>query len=236
VQSGVAKAAENVEKRDSTIPRTPRHGKSIASHTKHTLALLNEDTPKKKHAKAMVQKLAIAAAEAAAQVVVLQQELDYLRQKNKAATDSLKVHSRKVLSKALVVTAEEVVRLREKWEEREKKKAEKAATKAAAALRASDKSTTVPSKTTLKSATNTGKPRGRPKKKVTLVPKVVVLELDEDSECQWEEVDEVYSDDNDEFIPIYTPPRSRKVKEYVVRQRDESTGESSGGRTLRSRK
>jgi hypothetical protein len=68
--------------------------------------------------------------------VVLQQELDYLRKKSKAERDSSKVHSKKILSKALVVSSEDVVRLRTEWERKEKEKAEKQLAKSQRTARA----------------------------------------------------------------------------------------------------
>lgn len=96
----------------STILRTAGHGKSIASHTRRTRALI----PVNSDIHVMVQKQATGAAEAAAEIIILKQALEYLWKKNKAATDALKTHSRKVLSKALVISASDVIRLRSQSE------------------------------------------------------------------------------------------------------------------------
>ncbi|KAH0603204.1 uncharacterized protein H6S33_008208 [Morchella sextelata] len=108
------------EKAELLIPRTPRHGKTIATHTKWTLALMGAAaTPYRVLAKIMVEKLSLAAAENAAEVIILKQELEYLRKKKKAAVDSSKVKSKAVLSKALVVTTEEVPEQRQSWKPRD---------------------------------------------------------------------------------------------------------------------
>ncbi|KAH0604038.1 uncharacterized protein H6S33_007069 [Morchella sextelata] len=129
------------EKAELLIPRTPHHGKRIATHTKWTPALMGgaAATPDRVLAKIMVEKLSLAAAENAAEVIILKQELEYLRKKNKAAVDSSKVKSKAVLSKVLVVTTEEVVRLRTQWEEKQSAatlKSEQRTARAAAKLEA----------------------------------------------------------------------------------------------------
>lgn len=93
------KKSRNVERFDSSAPRTTRHGKSIFIHTRRTLSLMNDATPGRRRTKLMVEKVGTSAAKSAAQVVVLEQELNYLRREAKAATDSLKVHSPKSYQK-----------------------------------------------------------------------------------------------------------------------------------------
>lgn len=99
------------EKIDECVPRTHRHGRSIVAHTRCTISLTKNPIPSD-NLKVMIETLSTSGAENAAQVVVRQQELDHLRKKNKATTDSHKVQSRKVLSKALLVSSQEIVRLR----------------------------------------------------------------------------------------------------------------------------
>lgn len=134
--SGAVLKARKDEIIQGSIPRTPRHGKSIASHSRRTLALdlICANTSAGKHLKSMVEKLVIGAVNAAAAVVVLKQELESLRQKNMAATDSIKVQSRKVLLRVRVVSASVVVQLRENSEKNERERIKRTEAKGAKAL------------------------------------------------------------------------------------------------------
>jgi hypothetical protein len=91
--------------------RTPYYGKSLASHTCHTVALFKGQSPSTSHQKLMVEKLARAAETATAENVILWSEIERLQQQTVEVAGIVKTRSRKMLSPALLVTAENVVRL-----------------------------------------------------------------------------------------------------------------------------
>lgn len=103
----------------SLQPRTPYHGKSLASHTRHTVALFKSKSPSSSHQKLMVEKLARAAEKATAENVILWSEIERLQEQSVAVAGIVKTKSRKVLSRALLVSAEDVVRLREESDRKE---------------------------------------------------------------------------------------------------------------------
>ena len=103
----------------SLQPRTPYHGKSLASHTRHTVALFKGKSPSTSHQKLMVEKLARAAEKATAENVILRSEIERLQQQTVAVAGIVKTKSQKVLSRALLVSAEDVVRLREESDRKE---------------------------------------------------------------------------------------------------------------------
>ena len=106
------------------IPRTPYHGKSLASHTPRTVALFQRNSPSasSSHQKTMVEKLARAAERATAENVILREEVKKLRSRGAITSEIGKTKSRKVLSKALIVTVEDVIRLREADDKKETEK------------------------------------------------------------------------------------------------------------------
>jgi len=103
----------------SLQPRTPYHGKSLASHTRHTVSLFKSQSPSTSHQKLMVEKLARAAEKATAENVILRSEIERLQQQTIQVAGIVKTKSRKVLSRALLVSAEDVVRLREESDRKE---------------------------------------------------------------------------------------------------------------------
>lgn len=195
------------EKAELVMPRTPRHGKTITTHTKRTLALIGgaAATPNRLLAKTMVEKLSLVAAENAAEVIILKQELEYLRKKNKAAADSSKVKSKAVLSKALVVTTEEVVRLRTQWEEKQ----------SAATLKSELRTARAAAKLEAKGCNSSE--RSTKQKALPSTPGRVSRESSP-SENEWEEIEE--------FIPVPPSPYIGKSGKCP----------SSSSRVLRSRK
>jgi len=106
------------------IPRTPYHGKSLASHTRRTVALFQKNTPSasSSHQKTMVEKLARAAECATAENVILREEVKKLRSRGAITNEVGKTKSRKVLSKALIVSVDDVIRLREADNQKETEK------------------------------------------------------------------------------------------------------------------
>lgn len=94
-----------------TIPATPTHGRSILMHGRRTMNLLPDGTPLSKLKRGMVQKLVTAAAAAIADNVILVTENTRLRKRAMTAEEKQKSKSRKHLSKARVISAEDVVRL-----------------------------------------------------------------------------------------------------------------------------
>ena len=102
-------------------PRTPYHGKSLASYTQHTVALFKSQLPSTSHQKLMVEKLAQAANKATAENVILGSEIEQLQQQTIQIAGIMKTKSQKVLSSALLVLAADVVRLREESDRKEEK-------------------------------------------------------------------------------------------------------------------
>lgn len=228
--------ALNAEKKQALGPRTPRHGKSISIHTKRTIALVGNATPSRKLAQIMVEKLGLAAEESSAEVVVLWQELAYLRKKEKANSDSSRVQSRAVLSKALVVTTDEVVRLRNQWEEKQKITAARAIAKELKAAERTSKSADTDCAEPANLGRKLTKVRGRPKGQLPIEePAEPGTQDPEGSECEWEELEA------DRCTPTNVTTQSgkknvRKMKIYVVHDSSNSPKPGDSVRRLRSRK
>jgi len=116
----------------SLAPNTPYHGKTILIHTRRAIALVNRDSPTgKKHIK-MYEKLAKSAESATAKNIILKEEI--LRRKAQAISQSqsMKVKSRKVLTKAVIISADDIIKLREESDRKEQavtERKEKAITK-----------------------------------------------------------------------------------------------------------
>ncbi|KAH8145292.1 uncharacterized protein LAJ45_01638 [Morchella importuna] len=98
------------------------------------MSLFHSVTPQSAYRQIMVEKLANAAAQSSAENVILREELKRLRERGQ--TDMTKVKSRKVLSKALVVTVDCVLKLRAQQEEKDRAANEK---KVRAALKKKEK-------------------------------------------------------------------------------------------------
>ena len=153
------------------IPATPSHGRSILIHGRKTLNALPNSTPKSKYNHALVTKLLNAAARATADNVILAIENATLREKATSAADRAKTKSRKEMSKARVISAEDVLRLRHEVEEKDRVLVER---KAKAAQRRATKAA-----------------KATPKRKqvtIDLSPEVIALEtlnLGSDSEPEW---------------------------------------------------
>lgn len=107
------------------IPATPVHGRAILIHGRRLMKALPRQTPHSKYCHSMVEKLHKAAAKATADNVILTIENQNLRKKATSAEDRVKTRSRKELSKAQVIEVEDVVRIREKQEEKERAAAER---------------------------------------------------------------------------------------------------------------
>ena len=152
-------------------PATPSHGRSILIHGRKTLNALPNSTPKSKYNHALVTKLLNAAARATADNVIRAIENATLREKATSAADRAKTKSRKEMSKARVISAEDVLRLRHEVEEKDRVLVERKA------------------KATQRRATKAAK--ATPKRKqvtIDLSPEVIALEtlnLGTDSEPEW---------------------------------------------------
>ena len=109
------------------VPATLGHGRAILIHGRKTLNVLPRGTPNSKYYYQLVQKLFKAAAKATAENVILTVENQTLRRKATAAEDRQKTRSRKEMSKAQVITVEDVVRIRAEQETRERVAAERKA-------------------------------------------------------------------------------------------------------------
>lgn len=112
-------------------PHRPHHGKSILTHMRKPKALFQEKTPQSAYRKMMVKRLANAAAKNTTENIILHEEIRKLRQKSVIWDGLAKIKSRKVLTKALVVSVEIVLELRAAHEGKEGKALEKAAKAAA---------------------------------------------------------------------------------------------------------
>jgi hypothetical protein len=130
-----------------------------------------------------VAKLFKAAAQASADNVILTVENANLRSKATSAEDRAKVRSRKELSKARVISVEDVVRIRTEEEEREKilmaKKKRAADRKAQTSLPKTNKKS--------KSDGRTGPQTRRGKNRKDISPSPVEIISSDDSE--WDEID-----------------------------------------------
>ena len=165
------------------IPATPAHGRSIIMHGRRTLKALPDSTPRSQHNKLLVEKLVNAAAKATADNVILAMENLTLRQKATSAADRVKTQSRKELSKAKLVCAADVVKLRNEQENREKDTAERRA-------RAAEKQALANENVIKKSREKAPKvPKKKLQKKKKVVPNYESLDSasENDSESFWEE-------------------------------------------------
>ena len=168
--------------RSRAVPATPRHGRAIMIHGRRLLHALPCQTPQSKHRFEMVQKLLKAAARATAENVILNVENENLRRKATAEEDMVKTRSRKELSKAQVVTVEDVVRIRDEQEAREQ-----AALKRAQAAPRQTK-TTIPNPGTPASPRNLRRSNKKKKegRKVRIQDSPISIES---SESDWQEID-----------------------------------------------
>ena len=172
------------------VPATPGHGRAIMIHGRRTLKVLPRQTPTSKYSYAMVEKLLKAAEKATAENVILSVENANLRRKATAAEDRQKTRSRKELSKAQVITAEDVVRIRREQEGREQVAAER---KARAVLKQAQASSRGPADAIPKTATPRS-PRGvrGSNKRQGAARKVVMLESPiaiDSGESEWGGID-----------------------------------------------
>ena len=164
------------------VPVTPSHGRSILIHGRKTLNALPKSTPKSKYTHCLVTKLLNAAARATADNVILAIENANLREKATSAADRAKTKSRKEMSKARVISVEDVLQLRHAVEEKDRILAER---KAKTAQRRA-------TKTAQPTPTNPPSPKQKQKSRkevtINLSPEVITLEtlnLDSDSEPEW---------------------------------------------------
>lgn len=185
------------------------------------MALFHGSTPQDFHRKLMVQKLANAAAKTSAKNVILREELRRMREKAAHVSDFAKIKSRKVLTKAPVVSVEVFLKLRE---EQEKKEREAAAKKARAAER--------------KKAKEEGRklPRAPRKRKndlpvLEVIEGIPVLDLEVDGGIEGgEELSEWGSGEEESSLDDY-PNHEEELSPYIDRTRTAlqalSMGESS---------
>ena len=152
------------------IPANPVHSRAILIHGRRTLRVLQRSTPRSKYSFSLVEKLVKAAERATAENVILTVENENLRRKATSAEDRIKTRSRKELSKAQVITADDVVRIREKQEAKERVIAERRAR--AAAKRAQAPPGTKPKTATPSSTRNLRAPNKKPRR----ARKVVILD------------------------------------------------------------
>ena len=101
------------------VPKTPKHGRSILIHDRKTLATLPKSTPKSRYHQALVEKLFNTAAQAKADNVILTIENQNLRSKATSAADKEKTKSRKEMSKAQVISVQDVLRIREEQQKKD---------------------------------------------------------------------------------------------------------------------
>lgn len=210
-------------------PRTPHHGKSILTHTRKTMALFQGKTPQSAYRKMMVKKLADAAAKNTAENIILHEEIRKLREKSVISGGLAKIKSRKVLTKALVVSVEIVLELRAAHEEKERKALEKAA-KAAAKKKINSRSQALP--TAKKKALAS---------QATREVEFVDMELDSDKGSrveeseEEEEYDNYETEDNPILEEVLSPyiERARKTLQDLRMKDNSSCGVE---RVLRSRK
>lgn len=162
---------QEATKPEFQVPVTPSHGRTILIHGRKTLNALPDSTPKSKYNHALVTKLLNAAAPATADNVILAIENATLREKATSAADRAKTKSRKEMSKAWVISVEDVLWLRHEVEEKDCILVER---KAKAAQRRATKAT-----------------KATPKRKrvtINLSPDGIALErlnLNSDSEPEW---------------------------------------------------
>ena len=116
-----------IKKQEFLVPKTPKHGRSILIHGRKTLAALPKSTPKSRYHHALVEKLFNAAAQAKADNVILTIENQNLRSKATSAADKEKTKSRKEMSKARVISVQDVLRIREEQQKKEEINAQKKA-------------------------------------------------------------------------------------------------------------
>ena len=178
-----AAASAKVPRPKFPVPATPAHGRSIIIHGRRTLKALPDATPRSQYNKLLVEKLVNAAARATADNVVLAMENLTLRQKATSAADRAKTRSRKELSKAQVISSANVVKIREKQEQKEKEAAEK---KARAAERRAKTNESFLKKIRAK-ATPPKKRNKQKKKKVVIDCESVDSGSENNSEGVWEE-------------------------------------------------
>jgi len=147
------------KKHEFFVPGTPKHGRSILIHGRKTLAALPQSTLKRHYNHALVEKLFNAAAQAKADNIILTIENQNLRSKATSAADKEKTKSRKEMSKARVISVQDVLRIRQDQQKKEEITAQK---KAKAAERHAAKTAKLTAPTT------TPKPKRNPKKSVPL--------------------------------------------------------------------
>ena len=198
------------------VPATPGHGRAILIHGRHTLNVLPRRSPHSKYCYEMVNKLYKAAARATAKNVILEVENDNLRRKAASAEDRLKTRSRKELSKAQVIEVEDVTRIREEQEAKERLAAER---KAWAALKKAQAPGLKPSRALPKTATGPSSRTSRtPNKKHPKARKVVILDspvsIHSDGsewdgiDTEWEEGNlEAGDDEVEDTIVVQAAPR-----------------------------
>jgi len=107
------------KKHEFFVPGTPKHGRSILIHGRKTLAALPQSTLKSRYNHALVEKLFNAAAQAKADNVILTIENQNLHSKATSAADKEKTKSRKEMSKARVISVQDVLRIRQDQQKKE---------------------------------------------------------------------------------------------------------------------
>ena len=102
------------------VPKTPKHCRSILIHDIKTLAALLISTSTSRYHNALVQKLFNAAALAKADNLILTIENQTLCSKAISAADNKKTKSRNEMSKARVISVQDVLSIREEHQKKQK--------------------------------------------------------------------------------------------------------------------
>ena len=216
-RSETRKAVHTPSRLHRVIPATPCHGRAILIHGRRTMNALPRQTPESKYRFELVQKLYKAAAKATAENVILTVENENLRRKASSAEDRKKTRSRKELSKAQVISAADVARIREEQEGRERAAAERRARAAAKQAQAPTRKlpNASPKKATPASSTNirrSNKKRSTGRRVAIQASPIYI----ESSDSEWHEVATDWEEGSSEggydgledTIVVQPPPRA----------------------------
>jgi hypothetical protein len=224
---------ENLRLNTFGIPATPRTAHKARSTTREALELVTGNSATSCKLRALISQLNKGLQQSITEKeigdIIHKKFRDQVTQRSNATTND-----RRRLTKARVITTEEVIRLREEREAADAKKAAKAGKGKGKEKKIKSGESTTP------------KPRGRPKKVVNISDEVVVHSISPEKEVGvvpdeegWYYIEDLSGSD-DEFI---TPPRRRGVNKAWERdQIEDQLGENvdseprDHGRVLRVRK
>jgi hypothetical protein len=223
---------ENLRLNTFSIPAAPRCAHKARSTTREALELVTGNSDTSRKLRALIGQLNKGLQQSITEKeigdIIHKKFRDQVTQRSNAATND-----RRRLTKARVITTEEVIRLREEREAADAKKAAKASKGKGKEKKIKSGKFTTP------------KPRGRPKKVVSISDEVIVHSISSEKEVGvvldeegWYNIED-FSSLGDEFIP----PRRRGVKKAWERdQIEDQLGENvdseprDHGRVLRVRK